>query len=31
MPFVSLVLVPEAASSLLLPLILGQKKAAELI
>jgi enoyl-CoA hydratase/carnithine racemase len=31
MPFVSLALVPEAASSLLLPLIVGQQKAAELI
>ncbi|MGK0410646.1 MAG: enoyl-CoA hydratase/carnithine racemase [Shewanella psychromarinicola] len=31
MPFVNLALVPEAASSLLLPLIVGQQKAAELI
>ncbi|QDE32564.1 MULTISPECIES: enoyl-CoA hydratase-related protein [Shewanella] len=31
MPFVNLALVPEAASSILLPLIVGQQKAAELI
>ncbi|MBB1390522.1 enoyl-CoA hydratase [Shewanella vesiculosa] len=31
MPFVNLALVPEAASSMLLPLIVGQQKAAELI
>nr|WP_269801265.1 enoyl-CoA hydratase-related protein [Shewanella sp. Actino-trap-3] len=31
MLFVTLVLVPEATSSLLLPLIVGQQKAAELI
>ena len=31
MPFVNLALVPEAASSLMLPLIVGQQKAAELI
>ncbi|ARD23843.1 MULTISPECIES: enoyl-CoA hydratase [Shewanella] len=31
LPFVNLALVPEAASSLLLPLIVGQQKAAELL